>query len=1574
DNGANYGNAIDHVQLGILDTGECLVDNVVVRPGGTKGPNIVANSTFETGLGGWTLEGDHERSSLETATGLGGYQSSQSLHLRSSDRVWTLPDYAQGALSQTTLGSGQTATLGLEARWLHGDPEVLLRLRGNWLEVTGRMPVPANLGTPGGRNSRYVTNAGPAIYEVKHSPPLPATNQPVVVSARFHDANPLQPTLLYRVDTQTNPTPAYISVPMVDTGAGGDAIAGDGIFSATIPGQSNGTVVAFLVSVKDTLGGTNLFPADIKSNAGVPRECVVGFGDPTPVGSFKHQHVFLTQNWANRWASGAPGVSHEVHDGTWVDGGGRIIYDWAGRYAGSPYHQYLGSPVYNVAGVHWDVPHDDMLYGVTSLDKQHVPGNGALDDDTLQREQASFWMARQIGLRGQNRRYYVYFVNGNRLSPLMEDAQTPDGDVINEYFPTDNDGYLYKNHAWFEGDVEPQSTYMNFNNMSWCVLGRFTTTNVGATNQYKLARYRWMYLARQYPVSASDYSGIFDLIGAANIPTNNPDYYAQMEAQVDTEEWLRLSAMEHATGDWDSFFTQNQWNMYTYKPTRGKWTALKWDWNITMGGGTSTWGPDGGNLFDYGSVDPVMATFHNYPAHQRAYLRAFQDIANNAMNNSRVNPMLEAKYAAFVANGLSTTPYGGLTVNDPRNALEGWIGTMHNSLLAALASSGVTNIPFVVKSVTVNNNLATISGTAPLAVKTLWFDGVAYPLTWPTLTGWTATIPLQPGSNLLSVLGVDINGQPVSGASTNITATFTGTVPSPVGQVVINEIMYNPLVPNAQYIELYNRSPNIAFDLSGWQLPGVGYTFPGGSMIQPNSFLVLAADRAAFATAYGPTNLVWDTFPGSLPASGELLTLLQPGLTPDSNVSVAQVLYANTPPWPAAASAGSALQLIDARQDNWRVGNWTAVQTNTTAAPHWVYVSTSIPATSSTFLLYLESAGDIYLDDIQLLDINGVNHLVDGGFESPLDGVWNLTTNFAQSALSTAVQHSGNSSLHIVAREPGTGSGNAIYQNINPPLSLGQYYTLSLWYLQTTNGGPLVAELASSSTPVVVAPAPPLSKLALATPDAFNSVAATLTPFPPLWLNELQADNLTGIADAAGQHVPWIELYNPGLTVVSLNGLYLANNYSNLTQWAFPATATINPGQFKIIFADGQASLSTSTELHTSFVLPSPNGSLALSRLFNGQPQVLDYVNYTNLPPNYSYGSLPDGQAFVRQQFSYPTPGGSNSVVVPVSFIPYTAAGSVYTQDFNSLPNPGPASVNSANPVTINGLTYSLPDPFDFAAPPLATGQNGGLGLPGMAGWFGLASSLSAGSRFGASDGDQTTGGDISFGPSNGANRALGLLATSSTGPTAFGAKFINQTTTTFSSISLQFTGELWRQSDTPKTLQFYYLIDPTAAQPFSTSYSGSIPNLDVSFPTLAADAGGVAVDGTLASNQANLSVTNQPIANWPPGAALWLTWVMADSTGKAQGLAIDNLSFSASAFTSPPGLDLGAVSLENGSLTFSWPSVSGQTYRVQYKDSLESAEWNSITPDMPGTGSPLSVALPVSGVPQRFYRVLVIQ
>ncbi len=76
-------------------------------------------------------------------------------------------------------------------------------------------------------------------------------------------------------------------------------------------------------------------------------------------------------------------------------------------------------------------------------------------------------------------------------------------------------------------------------------------------------------------------------------------------------------------------------------------------------------------------------------------------------------------------------------------------------------------------------------------------------------------------------------------------------------------------------------------------------------------------------------------------------------------------------------------------------------------------------------------------------------------------------------------------------------------------------------------------------------------------------------------------------------------------------------------------------------------------------------------------------------------------------------------------------------------------------------------------------------------------------------------------------------------------------------------------------------------------------------------------MDGTPALNQTNLSVINQTITNWPPGAALWLVWQMTDSTGKAQGLGMDNLSFSAN--TAPPPVPVPLDIQFSGTRTCSW-------------------------------------------------------
>ena len=1407
DNGANYDATIDYAQIGMLDAGEALVDNVEVDANGT---NYVMNGTFEGGLANWSLQGDQVRSSLENT----GYtNSAHSLHIRCSDRLWTGVNSCEMALWPNTLGQGNTATIRYKARWMHGWPEVNLRLNGNWLEATAALPIPPNLGTPGLPNSILITNAGPAIYEVTHNPPVPAAGQAAVVSARVHDPDGVQSlTLYYRIDPGTT----YIPLVMADNGLAGDAVAGDGIFSASIPGQTANTLVAFYVSAKDKTGATSRFPALFNDFAPV-REGLVMFGDGNPGGSFGVYHLWVTQTNATRW-SNLSDLSNELIDSTMVNGN-RVIYNMTARFAGSPYHQGFDTPYGSLCHYKWVFNDDDKFLGATSFNKIHQPGNGAGDDGSIQREQTAHFFMRALGVPWLNRRYVAVYVNGNRRGTLMEDAQCPDSDLVKEYFPNDTTGYLYKVQPWFEFGPAPSGSSINFNNNSWANLNPYTTTG-GAK---KLARYRYNYEIRRTADSANNYTNVFSMIDAANtyLTLNYPNYVANVESLIDMENWMRVFAANHAAGNWDSFGCQNAQNLYAYFGTGGtKCSLMMWDYNIVVGNGS--WGP-GQNLTAVDGGDAPLINMFNTPEFGRMFWRAQAELVAGPLNLANSGPLITAKFNAFSANGLS--------VENPASAINAWLSQAQSSIdsqRAALDGTWSVN-----PGVAVANDVATVTGTAQLLIKTVLINGVQYPLAWNTMTGWTVQVPLKSGTNSFTVTGVDRFGNPVAGAASTVQAVYKGLPVSPVGQIVINEIMAAPAVASAGFVELYNRSTTNTFDLSGWQFKGLGYTFPAGSSIGPNSYLVLAQNRAAFAAAYSATNVVFDTYTVNLLPGGDHLILIEPNAggvgLPGTNV--AEVVFATAAPWPTNAFAsGNSLQLVDAGKDNWRPLNWRA-------AP--------------------------------------------------------------------------------------------------------------------------------------------------ATPAATNSsVAATLPAFQSIWINELETDNRTGITNGAGQRTAWIELFNPTTNTVSLVGLYLSGNYTNLGNWVFPLTTTLGPGQFKVIFTDGQTNLSTGNELHTSFVLPPGSGTVALSRADGGVVRALDYVTYTSVPINYSYGSVPDGQSFVRDVFYTATPGATNSTAAAHgSFIAYTSAGAVYSQNFDGLPNPGATSVNTANPVVINGVTYTLANPFDFAGPAIATGGTGGAGIASLMGWYGMADPASSvGVRFGATDGDQTTGGNLSFGNPNGGNRAMGLQATTTTGFTAFGLKLVNQTGINLNYISLDVVGELWRQTSLAKTLEFYYWVDVTGTNSFTTNYTQLLPALNVSFPTIPASATAGPVDGTQPANQVKLGLVNQPIFLWPPGAALWLVWEMADPTAKGQGLAIDNLNFSASGTpqtVAGPALNqiFPAGVAGGGGMVLSWPTLLARTYQMQFKTNLNQAAWQPIGTPQVGNGQMLSFTnTTTTGLPAGFYRLQIIR
>ena len=122
----------------MFDDGECLLDDVEVY-GGSSSNNLVPNGDFEAGTNGWVFEGNHETSYLETN---GGYSSPNCLHICAHGAGDSNGNRVYAALT-STIAEGATATLRARVRWLRGDPEVLLRLRGSWLEADGLLTLPA---------------------------------------------------------------------------------------------------------------------------------------------------------------------------------------------------------------------------------------------------------------------------------------------------------------------------------------------------------------------------------------------------------------------------------------------------------------------------------------------------------------------------------------------------------------------------------------------------------------------------------------------------------------------------------------------------------------------------------------------------------------------------------------------------------------------------------------------------------------------------------------------------------------------------------------------------------------------------------------------------------------------------------------------------------------------------------------------------------------------------------------------------------------------------------------------------------------------------------------------------------------------------------------------------------------------------------------------------------------------------------------------------------------------------------------------------------------------------------------
>jgi regulation of enolase protein 1 (concanavalin A-like superfamily) len=1373
----------DQLQVLLQGAGECLIDNVQVID--NTGANRIANSGFESSANGWTAEGTQSTSSRETTEGA---ESSRSYHIRAVDRADNQINRIRTPLTSTLASGTANVTIRAQARWLKGAPDIVLRLRGNWLECAGTMVIPKNLGTPGQPNSRLVSNAPPAISETTHTPVLPAANEPVVVTARVNDPDGLANVQLkYRID----PATSYTTIAMRDDGLSGDAVAGDGLFSATVPGQASGVLIAFYVSATDSAvtPATAVFPPSAPA-----RECLIRTGELRPTGNFPVYRIWMTQATLNTWTS-RNRLDNSPLDVTFVLGDQRAIYNAKAIYAGSPYIApgYCG-PTCSRCGYSLEFAGDDVFLGDRALVLDWPGGHG--NEYSAMQEQMGYWVADQLDLPYSHRytiRLHVNGVTDNARYGVFEAVIQPSGRFIEAWSPDAPDGDLFKIDRAFEfsdggglvSAPEPR-------------LANFTTTG----GVKKRERYRWTFLYRSTD-RTHDYTNLFALVDALNASSPEP-YTSATLGLMDVEQWMRIFATEQMIINFDAYGHEIGKNMYAYLPKDGKWQLYMFDLDWLMlaaAGRGSAYAPESATLFN--TDDPTISRMYYHPPFRRAFFRAVKDALAGAFNPAKYNAVMDAKYSSLVANGVLYCD--GSTLGTPA-PVKAWFNARRTYLQSQVSQNDAA---FAVSGYQVSGNSAVITGTAPLEVDQIVVNGVRRAVTWTGVTSWRCVVELAPGSNALSIAGRTPGGIPVAGATASLTVAYGGSATSPVGNVVISEIMFAPSVPDAEFVELYNRSSQYTYDLSGWSFSGLDYTFPEGSVILPGRSLLLVKDRVAFNVAYGAAMTVFDEFAGNLQSGGEMLRLLRP-VSGDESELVAGVIFAPTGPWPSDTSgSGKSLQLIDPSQDNWRVANWAS---------------------------------------------------------------------------------------------------------------------------------------------------------ATATPGAAFSGSRLLATFPPLWINEIQAENLSSVRTATGQRTPWIELFNPGASTVSLAGLYLGTNSTAPAQWAFPAEATLGPGQFKLIFADGQPGLSTLSELHANFTLASSVGSVLLSRIgTNVQPEVLDYITYTNLGADRSYGSIPDAQIFSRREMTYATPGATNNgASAPITvFINEWMADNLSTyadpadQDFEDwfeLYNPG------TNAVDLGGyyLSDDSTDPLKFQVP------LGGFYIVPPQGYLLVWADEEP-------EQNQTNHADlhVDFRLSKGGEQIVLSAADRTTiDRVTFGAQTTDRT-----------EGRL--PDGTSTILQ---LVTPSPLH----------PNIGANHaPTLTAIADRLLVVGQTLTLTATASDSDLPVQTLTfalkPGAPAdatlnsfsgQLQWTPT-STGAANfeitvsDSGIPSLSASES-FTVTvhpvPGLTNLAVTASGFEVTF--PSLIGLKYQLEYADDLLDGSWIPATAQVAGTGGPLSLTAPAAAPRQRFYRL----
>jgi hypothetical protein len=420
--------------------------------------------------------------------------------------------------------------------------------------------------------------------------------------------------------------------------------------------------------------------------------------------------------------------------------------------------------------------------------------------------------------------------------------------------------------------------------------------------------------------------------------------------------------------------------------------------------------------------------------------------------------------------------------------------------------------------------------------------------------------------------------------------------------IVINEIMYNSIGNDVEYVELYNASTT-QYNLQNWYILDDNDSHSPCILnwtLNPGEYLIIAGDVTQFKQKY--PNVV-NVNPNAFDTGGTGWSLANGGdvvrLFDNNKTLYDMVAYSDGGDWPTSPDGnGPSLELLHPALDNSLPTSWdpSSVVGGTPGAKNSVYTENVQPTCKDGFRSPdLPTTSDNVVISVLAFDNEGLSRV-------------QLYVNLGSGYVAQNMNDNGT--------DGDAAAGDSLFSTTIPAQASGKvvkYYAVAMDDIGQQDSWPNNA------------------------PTDYHAYTVDYQP-PRLRITELLAVNNTVNKDEFGEYDDWFEIHNEDTRTVNLSGMFVSNNLNNPNAFQLPSI-NLAPGEYKIFWADNTPNQGN---WHVDFKLSSAGEEVGIFEPVAHGNVLIDGWKYGLMSADVSMGFMPE-TGTAPEYLTSPTPGTSNA-------------------------------------------------------------------------------------------------------------------------------------------------------------------------------------------------------------------------------------------------------------------------------------------------------------------------------------------